>query len=70
MTPGGLDEKQLRHPKEETETPEIPRPQSEEFARQVGVDPITIARSKRGDRQPTGKYITAILTNLHATDLA
>jgi DNA-binding XRE family transcriptional regulator len=34
-----------------------------EFARELGVDPSTLAGWERGDRQPAGKYIAAILTH-------
>ena len=31
-----------------------------DFARQLGIDPSTLARFERGERYPTGKYLSAI----------
>lgn len=33
-----------------------------DFARQLGIDPSTLARFERGEGYPTGKYLSAIET--------
>jgi transcriptional regulator with XRE-family HTH domain len=32
-----------------------------DFARQIGVDPTTLARWERGDRKPVGLFLSAVL---------